>query len=458
MKRSLLTLLGVFFCLSHASSTWAAPSNVSPTCNDFSNEQQKALYDFRWTNQDSAFKPDFCDPDNLAYHVAKALLFTKSVGKLNGSALDKSGQGFLSNDPYQFFSRRIRSIQFEPDGEDCSDVMNAYVDAAEDIGKSDGVMHVCQSLAKLDDYFISSVLIHEARHEEGYHHVPCHHGFYMAPGQRSCDESYSSGGSYAIQAEYLIKTSRSSRVDPSIRQNSRANAIELLAERFNQLPLGLQKGAVLLTQGSEDSYSDVLFYDGKTTTPLGPQLASTDRLYPVNGYLKVYNVSTKTQVTYADGIHPGPIKTNLDYRGSEAGQFIDTYASSMTTCNLFTHGVDCSFSGKRVILPIKDFTPIGFWSYVPLNSSDNAVRIASKEGRVYIFTEGSNTFQSAPASTLNSGDWNENYFILLGSNGKLSFFNKKNRETVSSIPGIDPDLTFTKMITPYFWSKQLQEL
>jgi hypothetical protein len=458
MKRSLLVLLGIFFCLGHASSTSASPLDVSPTCKDLSDEQQKALNTFHWSNNDPAFKPDFCDPENAAYRVAKALLLTKSVGTLNGSAPDKFDQGFLSSDPFQFFSKRIHSIQFEPESEDCTGTTNAYVDIAKDPKDSDGVMHVCQALAKLDDNWISSALIHEARHVEGYHHVECDHGFFTNSHRKSCDESYSSGGSYAIQAEYLVKISRFARIDPSVRQSSRAIAIELLVERFNKLPLDIRRGAVLLNQDSEHVYQDVLFYNGETATPLLPRLDTTDRLFQTNGYLKVYNTSKWNQITFADGITPGPIQENIEKMGAEAGQYLDTYSSALTICNLFTHGVHCYFSDKKVVLPINDFTPVGFWSYAPLNSSDNAVRIKSKEGRVYTFSADSKTFESVDDSSLNAGNWNENAFILLGPDGKIVFIDKKTEKYSSDTPGLDPNSTFTKMITPFYWSKELQEL
>lgn len=49
------------------------------------------------------------------------------------------------------------------------------------------------------------VIIHEARHTEGYSHVECTHGPYQDTGSAGCDESVGYGGSHAIEMEYYAR-------------------------------------------------------------------------------------------------------------------------------------------------------------------------------------------------------------------------------------------------------------
>jgi len=49
------------------------------------------------------------------------------------------------------------------------------------------------------------VVIHEARHTEGYRHIPCETGPYSGSNLAACDSSFSYGGSHAVEMEYYAR-------------------------------------------------------------------------------------------------------------------------------------------------------------------------------------------------------------------------------------------------------------
>jgi hypothetical protein len=248
-----------------------------------------------------------------------------------------------------------------------------------------------------------------------------------------------------------VKVSRSDRVDPSIRQNARAQAIENFVDRFNSLPLGIQKGAVLVSDDLK-----VHFYDGKTTAPLHPLANSEIVLYQYSGMLNVYDPAKSSLAVFADGEHAAPsVIVN-----SGSNRMVDEYENARTICTLYTNSVACDFSGKKVSLPIKDFTPIGFGTYAPLDPSDPTIYIISKDRHAYRISSASKLVLDSPSYYINVGDWDAKFQIALGFDGKVYEASKDPNSTTRIVraPGLNPDENFTKMITPYYWSKELQKL
>lgn len=454
MKRSLLAITSILFCLGHASSTWAATPPPKSTCID-SQPTFKAILDhFSWRSNDPQFKPDLCDPKNLAYRLAESVLNLAAIDNLYSKSTHSPSQGVLSSGPFHFFSNRIQAFVFEPNEGMCAGLAVAYVN---DIGNGNGngIMHICKRLANTDDLTITSTLVHEARHQDpsGYEHTTCRHGIYAGYSQTdACDASFSNEGSYGVEVEYLIQVSHLEKLDPSVRQFARAQAIQLLVERFNTLPMGIEEGAVLASDNSKLS-----FYNGETAIPLHPLTDPKTRLIKQNGVLNFYDSAKNTISALADGINlnPNPAPLNSKFRN-----LIDVYEHAQAMCFLFANQVTCDFPNSKVTLPIKDFTPVGFWTYDALNRSNPTIYIASKEQRVYAFTENSKTFTSDPTYFKSVSSWNKNYFIGLGFKGEVLFVDKNpnSAQPYGYGSGLNPNDKFTQMITPYFWSKELQAL
>jgi hypothetical protein len=459
MKRSILTLFGVLICIGHASSTWAvtspAPTPPKTTCIDSDTDFKKILDHFSWRSNDPQFKPDFCDPQNLAYRVAESVLNLAVFDVwYSQSAHSKDDHGVLASGPFHYFSSRIRKFVFEPDGRNCNGSYAAYVD---EVG--DGIMHICKRLAAEEDLYLTSVLVHEARHQDGerYNHVRCNHGRFGGS-SLACDESYASRGAYGVQTEYYIQISHMDQVAPSTRQFARADAIKLLVERFNTLPMGIKNGAVLVSKDS-----NILFYDGETATSLHALPQPELRVMKQGGLLSFYDSAKNSLTPLADGLN---LDSAASIQSQELNGSIDIYENEPYLCSLFSNRVTCITPKGKVTLPIKDFTPIGFWNYDLQDPSDiesgsgPTLYIASKEKRVYAFSLGSKKVESKPTYARNLGVWNQDYFITLGFDGKVRFAktHPSSNDFFVAPQGLNPDARFTRMITPYFWSKELQEL
>ncbi|MFL5815916.1 MAG: hypothetical protein ACJ763_20275 [Bdellovibrionia bacterium] len=447
MRKSILAFLGL---LLFASTTQAQ------ICLDSDPKQKEILNRFSWYSKDPELKPDFCDPKNLAYRVANALLFLKSAGKLDHSKTDQFDRSVLGSDPLEFFSGRIRTLQFDPDDENdddqsgCDGYTAAYVNAA----TKSGVMHICRHLGGLDALTISSALIHEARHQDSYHqHAICNHGFMI--GQAACDESYSSGDSYSVQTEYFVKVSRSGQITPAIRQTARDSAIEYFSNRFNALPLGIKKGAALLTSDSK-----LVFYDGESVTPMMSLKNSAIQMYQSGDLLKFYDPIQRVLSQTLDGVNLETLETNHDMDLDHGkGRFVDRYWTQRADCWLYTNRLICDFHEKKLSLPITDFTPVGFQSYSLSDRFEKKVRIVSKEGQVYAVTAASTEFSGESTNNLNTGAWDSSTTIGLSFDGRVYFETQNGGRTLRKpAPGLSPNGTYIKMIAPYYWSKELQKL
>jgi hypothetical protein len=406
-----------------------------------------------WYSKDPELKVDFCDPKNLAYRVANALLFLKSTGtsNLHLSQIDRFDPGVLESDPFQFFAKRIRVLQFDPDDpeDDNSSGCDAYTAAYVNAATRSGVMHICRHLSGQDDLTISSALIHEARHQDSYHqHAVCKHGFMI--GQTACDESYSSGDSYSVQTEYLVKVSRSQQIDPVTRQTARATALDFFVNRFNALPLGIKRGAVLVTSDSK-----LVFYDGLSVSPMLSLPRPSTQIYQSADLLKFYDPITRVLSKSFDGANLEIDESEIDMNLGR-GNFVDRYRTQRANCWLYMNRLICEFPEKRVNLPITDFTPAGFQSYSLPDSFEKKVRIVSKERQVYSISSDSTGFYPEVTDYLNTGKWDEKTTIGLSYDGKVYFETSGSAKKLA--PGLNLDSHYIKMIAPYYWSPELQKL
>src|SRR3989338_113006 len=186
--------------------------------------------------QEPIQKVDLCDSLQLSHQTVKALLFldkSNSLGAAPPGGLDKN---FLKNGPGYFLSQRIDKIVLEdPVFNGCGAGMVAYVFLFEQ-----KTMHICPVAADLSTLQLADVLVHEARHTEGYSHVSCKHGPYSGYG--ACDSSVEKGGSYGVGFEFYLKISKSEEISKEVRQEARGEAVVDLLERFIELPLDLRAG------------------------------------------------------------------------------------------------------------------------------------------------------------------------------------------------------------------------
>ncbi len=94
------------------------------------------------------------------------------------------------------------------------------------------------------------VVIHEARHTEGYYHTQCMHGPYQDTGVSGCDDSVDDGGSHAIEMEYYARVvTQGANFHPVYQSMARLMLLARANFVFNQDPMKEKDG--LLARTSE---------------------------------------------------------------------------------------------------------------------------------------------------------------------------------------------------------------
>lgn len=97
------------------------------------------------------------------------------------------------------------------------------------------------------------VVIHEARHTDGYRHYPCTQGPYQGVNLDGCDQSYQQAGSHAVEMEYYARVSVAGKnFHPVYKSMARLMAMGRANFVFNSQPMR-QRELVLARDGQNDS-------------------------------------------------------------------------------------------------------------------------------------------------------------------------------------------------------------
>lgn len=206
---------------------------------------------------------DLCDPEkSYTYKIIQALLFAEGLN-LTGPQVDAPwNQDIL---PLKWLTY-IRELSSNISGasrdpwSDCGDSL-AYVRPffADE-------MFLCKSLFSLDTVDILSVLVHEARHHQGYSHVYCTRGVY-AGAEGGCDDDIHDRGSYAVGIESNVKVGITAKnVHPAVQKSARYAALVSEA-RFNE-PLYKKREFIILRDQQGQSYR----FDGNQISTLETEL------------------------------------------------------------------------------------------------------------------------------------------------------------------------------------------
>ncbi len=103
--------------------------------------------------------------------------------------------------------------------------------------------------------------IHEARHTEGYRHIPCNQGPYQGVSLAGCDSNYNYGGSHAVEMEYYARVSvQGTNFHPVYKKMARLMAMARSNFVFNTAVMQPREAVLTLSQ---DGKSSALFDSGK---------------------------------------------------------------------------------------------------------------------------------------------------------------------------------------------------
>lgn len=417
--------------------------------------------------------PDLCDSTSLTHRLAKAVNFMNELNAYqdpsSSSIVTREGAG-------NYFKKRIASIEIEPTDEyNCAPGVIAYVYQIEK-----DVMHICSDgMANFESAMMMSyVLIHEARHTDGFHHVPCTHGANRKSdksqsGGDSCDTSYEQQGSYGVAAGFMAEIAKFS-TDPVQKQQARSTYVVDLVQRFNKLPLDVKPGLIAQTNEGEIS-----FFDGAEKFPL-LQLGNPKAVLTMRSDLPTFFDplgSVKSFVFAQDLIDTkgGYAKDYVvAYSQSERESLKDVYYGSLHdySCLLFADKLRCgdNFADDEDIdFQLKDIRPIQF--LISENSAlvnNEVLYIVADNGHLYPLPakwqdfkawskNGSLTPSSQPYNLLSlvSIDKTNQEFAVEFS-GRLIKLSPKTKSW-SPVKEFKND-RFQKLTAPFFWSKKLEEI
>ncbi len=114
---------------------------------------------------------------------------------------------------------------------------------------SGGYFTMQDGWAKLSTLGRVGTIIHEARHTEGYGHIPCHHGPYGGSSMAGCDRDYAQGGSHGVEMEYYARVVLESRnLHPVYQSMARLMAMGRTNFVFNTRAMQ-QREAVMISDG-----------------------------------------------------------------------------------------------------------------------------------------------------------------------------------------------------------------
>lgn len=421
---------------------------------------------------------DLCDASTLTYKTVKALLFLKNLPLIQLKP-DAFNQQIMGADLFAFFKERIHTVSFEPDEYYCSVTYSGstpvfWTVAYVLIGDTTGTMHICKMSNQGTVSDLVPTLVHEARHENGYHHVTCNRGVlqkYDTPDSGgSCDSSYDEQGSYGVGVEYQVDIGRTASLDPALRQSAKAQAMADFFERFNKLPLGLVEGA--LVKAADGTLS---FYDGTKLqnlqtldkgTILGNRDGSVALYHPKSG--QVNFLAPDGQSDPGNGIMATYYSTKVT--PAQQGDLIDVIYENNYSCLLFRESLMCLNTDNGVAdIPLHAIRPV---SFVEMDNSyllkSGVISIVDDAGYTYslplefdvldMMSEKDFVKSPKPQSFTHIGEWKSNSHksLLVTTTGHLQIFDEKTHAT-SPAPGVGK-ARFENLLAPYLWSSKLKDL
>lgn len=404
-------------------------------------------------------REDVCNNQTLI-KIISSIEFLKKMKK--SSIPQKYATPITKEGALSFFNKRIKIIKMEnPEDSNCDNVTMAYVSEND---KKSNSLHVCNNIRKLSPLMAASILLHEARHIDGFPHQTCNHGELLDTKIEGCDEDFKSMGGYAIQLGFLYQIYYG-KYSSDIRNEAREFILKLSLERFNTPLPGLKKGGLIL-----DDENSISFYDGKEEIILGSfedktsAIALSD-IYPVI-FFKNGNI-TKYDFTRDWKVRTGPISDNYKKLNTdEMNDLLDVFISRTEYCFLMPSLIKCSSNkgSELVSMSLKKIQASRFWNSPAYYMND--IRVIGVDGKMHfippsiLFNEydESKSFidkiefypEVTSYAEMENGD-----IIGISPSGHML---KKSNKNAPWIPAkAFGEYTFKKII-PFYWSPELEKI
>ena len=197
---------------------------------------------------------DFCNDNSQNWHLVSSIMFMRKTqfSATMPPSKDELFSGKFANSWYDYFIGRIDSLEVVAD---CPKGVIAYVYMF-----GDKTMYTCPaalttSFSSLDR---ASVMMHEARHIDGFPHMTCTKGARKGI-QGACDTRISEGGSYAVTVETYAQLAKYAEgIHPALKAYAKASAVIYAEEAFeNPVKITRSESLLVLTNALEFHALDV---------------------------------------------------------------------------------------------------------------------------------------------------------------------------------------------------------
>ncbi len=211
---------------------------------------------------------EFCNNDSKEWHLLSSLMFMRKTQFANEMPVSKDElfTGRFAKDWYGYFIGRIDALEVVAD---CPKGVIAYVYAFGDKTMYTCPMALTKTFSSLDR---ASVMMHEARHIDGFPHITCTRGARKGL-QGACDKKISDGGSYAVTVETYAQLSKYAQgIHPAMKAYAKASSVIYADEAF-ETPVKINRTERLLalTQNAAffalDTVTNGLTQLGQALTP-----------------------------------------------------------------------------------------------------------------------------------------------------------------------------------------------
>jgi hypothetical protein len=439
---------------------------------------QKALKTYTFQHWDAGQKAwvrdtkvNGCDDKNILSKTIRAIAFLNQFPKLS-LGKEQASSVVITEGVGNYLQKRISTFLLED--ETHSSACKARGIVAFVRSKENSTMHLCPFFADVysSDLMSTYVLVHEARHTEGFDHAGCTHGPFEKfdrntnENSRSCDATYEEQGSYGVGTGFLLNVYHGSN-NEMLRQEARANIVQDLTTRFNKLPLDLKVGILLHQQDGT-----VSFFDGKkqaSTLALHTRVLTYSQERPTffseDGSVKSYTYSKQLTDT------SGPYAQSYRDLSSHAEQesLLDVFYGETMSCLLFTKKISCvrlDEKGERIVtdIPFNTIRPLQI-QVIETVEDDKQLLLVDQQGYTYSLPKNSIGFtkltevdlprSEKPAPFIGTSYAAGTNYGLSLAGGLYSYnMDRQKWQLVSPLK----KQKFKKILAPFYWSQQLQEL
>lgn len=333
---------------------------------------------------------DYCLDGSETANLIDSLMFMRKTRFENNMPVssDELFSGRFAKDWYGYFEQRITDINIQGS---CPKGVGAFV------YMWGSTMYVCPMMlsANFTSLDRASVMMHEARHIDGYPHVTCRKGPRSGI-QGACDTRISDGGSYAVSVETYAQIARyAPDVHPALRAYAKSSAITYADEAFDTtVRVGRDPKFVLMTKNKEFVSLDAT--QGYATTALG-QAPELGRLIMRAQHMILFPEDKSGQARYVFARGEGEIAQQAgdiaaDYNSqspADRAKWVDVHMSAQWTARVFADRVrfqcdprsdatrDVTINGER---PKTLVYPNGY------DRGATSVQLQMESGKVYDLT------------------------------------------------------------------------